>query len=135
MTPREMETEYGGDGTILGSAQAFYDQLDKLGEDGDLKSKVKDKRMVFFWAKKEDGEANVHETLAHSAAQGWETLPDKASVGYYACKHPDMGEPPKWPQEGAGWLQAQSDAGVVPPPMRKPAGRPPSTVWTTNNPF
>merc|ERR1712216_129923 len=130
MTPREMETEYGGDGTILGSAQAFYDQLDKLGEDGDLKSKVKDKRMVFFWAKKEDGMENVHETLAHSAAQGWESLPDKASVGYYACKHPDMKVAPKWPEEGGGWLQEKDTLNPeIPPTMRKPAGRPISTIW------
>lgn len=135
-TPERMASIFGGDGTLLGSAQAFYDSLDKVAADeDDVKNKVKDKRMVFFWAEK-DGVANVHETLAHSAVEGWETLPAEAAVGYYACKHPDMGSAPNWPQDGAGWLQEKQDAaGAVPPPLRKPAGRPPSTVWTTNNPY
>merc|ERR1712118_621228 len=84
MTVEQLAAKYGGDGTLQGSGQAFFDSLDKVGGE-DIKTKVKDKRMVYFWAKK-DGAVNVHETLA-AAGQAWATLPAAAATGYYPCKH------------------------------------------------
>jgi len=134
MTKEAIASKYGGDGTLLSTGQALYDSLDKLGGD-DERLKVKDKRMVFYWQEK-DGVAHVHETLAHSPAPGWDTLPAKASSGYYSCKTPDMPNAPRWPPVGTGWCQEEAATqSTLVQSMRKPAGRPPSTIWSTNKPY
>jgi hypothetical protein len=63
--------------------QAFYDSLDKEGDKADMRTRVKDKRMVFYWAEK-NGVRVVHETLAHSSGNDWESLPGEAASG---CTH------------------------------------------------
>merc|ERR1711934_189864 len=129
MTQEAIAAMYGGDGTCLSSAQAFYDSLDRLGEENFPGSKVKDKRMVYFWAEKK-GVKDVHETLAHSAEEGWETLPCQAANGYYSCKNPDMPSAPRWPAAGEGWCQEENKHSTsIEATRRKAAGRLPSVIW------
>lgn len=135
-TAETIANTYGGDGTLLGSGQEFYTSLSKLGDSNDKRTRVKDKRMVFYWAQK-DGARDVHETLSHSPAKDWETLPAQAASGYYMCKNPDMPRGPAWPHPNTGWCQESGAAAATEqnPTMRKPAGRPKSNIWSTNKPF
>ena len=54
--------------------------MDEVGDKTDMRTRVKDKRMVFYWAEK-NGARDVHETLCHSDGSDWESLSGEAASG------------------------------------------------------
>eukprot|EP00656_Telonema_subtile_P037916 TRINITY_DN4235_c0_g1_i1.p1 TRINITY_DN4235_c0_g1~~TRINITY_DN4235_c0_g1_i1.p1 ORF type:complete len:169 (+),score=43.68 TRINITY_DN4235_c0_g1_i1:251-757(+) len=79
----KMRQQYGGDGTLAGSAKGFFNSLG---------ANVAAKRLV-----KWDGSA--HETVSQDG-RGWESLSDKCAEGNYAVKMSGMSQVPQWIDPG-----------------------------------
>lgn len=82
-----LTTAYGGDGTLKGSGQAFFDSLKS-------RSAVISRRLVHYKCNSFD-KTGVHETIAHEG-ELWETLSPVCAEGSYSVKMEGMKERAPW---------------------------------------